>query len=65
MTKKEIAAKTRGITGSNSVQIVQYANKLVTLNLVSPKERKKYFDAIKALRDLSDQYCEIHGLELV
>ena len=65
MTKKEIAAKTRGITGSNSVQIVQYANKLVDLNLVSAEDRRKYLNAIKALRDLSDQYCKIHGLELV
>lgn len=65
MTKKEIAAKSRGITGSNSVQIVEYANKLITLGLVSPTDRKKYFHAMQALRDLSDQYCEIHGLELV
>lgn len=65
MTKKEIAATTRSITGNKAVQIVQYANKLVALNLVSEEDRRKYFDAIKALRDLSDQYCEIHGLELV
>lgn len=65
MTKKEIAAKTRGITGANSIQIVKYANKLVNLGLVSPTDRKKYFNAIYALRDLADQYCEIHGLELV
>lgn len=65
MTKKEIAATTRGITGNNAVQIVQYANKLVALNLVSEKDRQKYFDAIKILRSLSDQYCEIHGLDLV
>lgn len=65
MTKKEIAAITRGITGNKAIQIVQYANKLVSLNLVSAEERRKYFDAIKALRDLSDQYCEINGLELV
>lgn len=65
MTKKEIAATTRTITGNKAVQIVQYANKLVAQNLVSAEERKKYFAAIKALRDLSDLYCEIHGLELV
>lgn len=65
MTKKEIAATTRGITGNKAVQIVQYANKLVALNLVSEEDRRKYFDAIKALKSLSDQYCEIHGLELV
>lgn len=65
MTKKEIAAATRSITGNKAVQIVQYANKLVALNLVSEEDRRKYFDAIKTLRSLSDQYCEIHGLELV
>lgn len=65
MTKKEIVATTRTITGNKAVQIVQYANKLVAQNLVSAKDRQKYFDAIKALRDLSDQYCEICGLPLV
>ena len=65
MTKKEIVATTRSITGNKAVQIVQYANKLVGQNLVSAKDRQKYFGAIKALRDLSDQYCEIIGLPLV
>lgn len=65
MTKKEIVATTRTITGNKAVQIVQYANKLVAQNLVSAEDRRKYFGAIKALRDLSDQYCEITGLELV
>lgn len=65
MTKKEIVNTTRGITGDKAEQIVKYANKLVALNLVSAKDRQKYFDAIKALRDLSDQYCEINGLLLV
>ena len=65
MTKKEIVATTRSITGNKTVQIVQYANKLVSQNLVSAEDRRKYFAAIKALRDLSDQYCEITGLELV
>lgn len=65
MTKKEITTTTRGITSNKAVQIVQYANKLIALNLVSAKDRQKYFDAIIALRDLSDQYCEINGLELI
>ena len=65
MTKKEVITTTRSITGNKAVQIVQYANKLVAQNLVSTKDRQKYFSAIKALRDLSDQYCEINGLELV
>lgn len=65
MTKKEIAATTRTITGNKSVQIVQYANKLVAKGLVSAEDRRKYFNAIKALRDLSDLYCEINGLPLV
>ena len=65
MTKKEITTTTRSITGNKAVQIVQYANKLVAKKLVSKEDRRKYFDAIKVLRDLSDQYCEINGLKLV
>lgn len=65
MTKKEITTTTRSITGNKAVQIVQYANKLVAKKLVSEEDRRKYFDAIKVLRDLSDQYCEISGLKLV
>lgn len=65
MTKKEITTTTRSITGNKAVQIVQYANKLVAMKLVSEEDRRKYFDAIKVLRDLSDQYCEINGLKLV
>ena len=65
MTKKEITTTTRSITGNKAVQIVQYANKLVVKKLVSEEDRRKYFDAIKVLRDLSDQYCEINGLKLV
>ena len=65
MKKETKVTTTRSITGNKAVQIVQYANKLVAQNLVSAKDRQKYFDAIKALRDLSDQYCEIIGLPLV
>uniref|UniRef100_A0AAU8MHW4 Coat protein n=1 Tax=Geladintestivirus 5 TaxID=3233137 RepID=A0AAU8MHW4_9CAUD len=65
MTKEAKVSTSRSITGNKAVQIVQYANKLVALNLISTEDRKKYFDAIKALRDLSDQYCEINGLSLV
>ena len=35
------------------------------LNLVSPEERRQYFNAIYALRELADKYCNIHGLEII
>jgi GTP-dependent phosphoenolpyruvate carboxykinase len=61
--KKEV--KTRSITGKKAVKYTELANKLVMLNLVSPEERKKYFDAVYALRELADEYCKLHGLELI
>lgn len=61
--KKKV--ETRGITGEKAVKYAELANKLVFYNLVSPQERNKYFDAIKALRDLADKYCKIHGLDLI
>lgn len=54
MTKKKIVATTRNITDNKAVQIVQYVNKLIAKNLVSAEDRRKYFDAIKVLRDLSN-----------
>lgn len=56
---------TRSITGNKAVKYTELANKMVSQNLVSPQERKQYFDAIKALRELADKYCEIVGLEIV
>ena len=35
------------------------------LNLVSPEERRQYFDAIYTLRELADEYCNIHGLDII
>ena len=61
--KKEI--KTRSITGIKAVKYTELANKMVMLNLVSPEERRQYFDAIYALRKLADKYCNIHGLEII
>ena len=61
--KKEI--KTRSITGIKAVKYTELANKMVTLNLVSPEERRQYFDAIYAIRELADKYCNIHGLEII
>ena len=61
--KKEV--KTRGITGDKAVKYAELANKIVMSNLVSPEERRKYFDAIYALRELADKYCNIHGLEII
>ena len=34
-------------------------------NLVSPQERRQYFNAIYALRELADKSCDIHGLEII
>lgn len=56
---------TRSITGKKAVKYTELANKMVSQNLVSPQEREQYFDAIKALRKLADEYCEIVGLEII
>ena len=61
--KKEI--ETRGITGRKALKYTELANKLVMDNLVSPEERRQYFNAIYALRELADKYCDIHGLEII
>ena len=61
--KKEV--KTRSITGFKAVKYTELANEMVMLNLVSPEERRQYFDAIYALRELADKYCDIHGLEII
>ena len=61
--KKEI--KTRGITGRKALKYTELANKMVMLNLVSSEERRQYFNAIYALRELADKYCDIHGLEII
>lgn len=61
--KKEV--KTRTITGNKAVKYTELANKMVMLNLVSPEERRQYFDAISALRELADKYCNIHGLKII
>lgn len=62
---KKQSAQTRPITGKKAEEILKYAHKLVSLQLCSIEQRKVYFDAIKALRELSDEYCEICGLPLV
>lgn len=61
--KKEV--KTRTVTGDKTVKYAELANKMVMQNLVSPEERRKYFDAIYTLRELADKYCEIQGLDLI
>ena len=61
--KKEI--KTRSITGNKAVKYIELANKMVMHNLVSPEERRQYFNAIYTLRELADKYCDIHGLEII
>ena len=61
--KKEI--KTRSLTGNKAIKYIELANKMVMNNLVSPEERRQYFNAIYALRELADKYCDIHGLEII
>ena len=61
--RKEV--KTRSITGIRAMKYTELANKMVMLNLVSPEERRQYFNAIYALRELADKYCNIHGLEII
>ena len=61
--RKEV--ETRGITGIKAMKYTELANKMVMLNLVSPEERRQYFNAIYALRELADKYCNIHGLEII
>ena len=61
--EKEV--KTRSVTGIKAMKYAELANKMVILNLVSPEERRQYFDAIYALRELADKYCNIHGLEII
>ena len=62
---KKKTTQTRTITGHKSEQIVHLANKLVSLQLCSVEQRQAYFNAIRTLRELSDEYCEICGLDLV
>lgn len=62
---KKQSAQTRPITGKKAEEILKYAHKLVSLQLCSVEQRQAYFNAIRTLRELSDEYCEICGLELV
>ena len=61
--EKEV--KTRSVTGIKAMKYTELANRMVMLNLVSPEERRQYFDAIYSLRELADKYCNIHGLEII
>lgn len=61
--EKEV--ETRSITGIKTVKYAELANKMVMLNLVSPEERRQYFNAVYALRELADKYCDINGLEII
>ena len=62
---KKQPTQTRTITGHKAEQIIHWANKLVSLQLCSVEQRRAYFNAIRTLRELSDEYCKICGLELV
>ena len=61
--EKEV--KTRSITGIKAMKYTELANKMVMLSLVSLEERRQYFNAIYALRELAEKYCNIHGLEII
>lgn len=57
--------KTRSITGDKLMKYAELANKLVIYNPISAEERRQFFNAAYALRELADKYCETHGLELI
>ena len=64
MAKTSESYPQRGITGNRVLRYAKFADKMIFYNLVTPKERKEFFKAVKVLRDLSDQYCNITGLPL-
>lgn len=53
----------RAITGDRVLVYTRFASKSVFYNLVTPKERKQYFEAVKVLRNLADEYCETCGID--
>ena len=61
--KREV--KTGGITGIKAMKYTELANRMVTLDLASPEEKRQYFNAIYTLRELADKYCDIAGLEII
>ena len=61
--KREV--KTRGITGIKAMKYTELANRMVTLDLASPEEKRQYFNAIYTLRELADKYCDMNGLEII
>ena len=61
----EKKVKTRGITGIKAMKYTELANRMVTLGLASPEEKRQYFNAIYTLRELADKYCDIAGLEII
>ena len=61
----EKETKTRSITGIKALKYTELANRMVTLGLASPEEKRQYFNAIYTLRELADKYCDIAGLEII
>ena len=61
----EKKVKTRSVTGIKAMKYTELANRMVTLDLASPEEKRQYFNAIYTLRELADKYCDIAGLEII
>lgn len=56
--------KIRHITGIRTQIYAKYASKAIHYNLVDVKTRKAYFDAVKTLRSIADEYCNISGISI-
>lgn len=53
----------RGITRDRALRYTYYADKLTSSVLSTEEEKRKFFHAIYTLRELSDKFCEIHGID--
>ena len=56
--------KIRHITGVRAQIYAKYASRAVQYKLVDAKTRKAYFDAVKTLRSIADEYCNISGIPI-
>lgn len=54
----------RNITGMRALVYTKYASKSLQTNLATPEEKRKYFEAIRTLRNLADKYGRIHGIDM-
>ena len=54
----------RWVTGDHALVYTRFASKALFFNLVTPKQRKQYFEAIKVLRDIADEHCKMLGIDI-